>query len=352
MKKFLFLIFAIFFSEILPAQNVGIATPTPQYPLDVNGRMRLRHTATLSSGSWYNRSDNTEGTFAGLKNDSTFGWWGPLLGSGWKINFDMLNTRIGIGTVPQYPLVFQSILGDKISFWAGDINPTNNHYGIGVQNFLLQMFVPGVSQSIVFGTGRSAAFTENFRFTGDGKFGIGINNPTASLHVNGSVNITDGTQGAGNVLVSDATGNAHWGELSKIYAVSNTAFVPEINIDYSTNVTGYASITAGPTAAHLSAALHLPDGVILDSAKYYYTDNAVGDNLSMFLRYMSHNVLSYGSPSLFTTSGNVSGIRTFVQSLAHTVNNETTSYDVTVFAAGGNWTGMGIRGVVIYYHYP
>lgn len=40
--------------------------------------------------------------------------------------------------------------------------------------------------------------------------GIGTNSPTAKLHVNGDIKITDGSQGDGKVLTSDANGLASW----------------------------------------------------------------------------------------------------------------------------------------------
>ncbi len=40
--------------------------------------------------------------------------------------------------------------------------------------------------------------------------GIGTSIPSAKLHVNGNIKITDGTQGAGKILTSDATGLASW----------------------------------------------------------------------------------------------------------------------------------------------
>ena len=40
--------------------------------------------------------------------------------------------------------------------------------------------------------------------------GIGVANPTARLHVNGTLKVVDGTQGAGKILTSDATGLASW----------------------------------------------------------------------------------------------------------------------------------------------
>ena len=45
---------------------------------------------------------------------------------------------------------------------------------------------------------------------GTGNVGIGITAPGAKLHVNGTMKITDGTQGAGKVLTSDAAGMVSW----------------------------------------------------------------------------------------------------------------------------------------------
>ena len=46
--------------------------------------------------------------------------------------------------------------------------------------------------------------------TNDGNVGIGTASPTAKLDLLGTVKITDGTQGAGKVLTSDANGLASW----------------------------------------------------------------------------------------------------------------------------------------------
>jgi len=40
--------------------------------------------------------------------------------------------------------------------------------------------------------------------------GIGTTSPTAKLHINGTFRLADGTEGAGKVLTSDASGNASW----------------------------------------------------------------------------------------------------------------------------------------------
>lgn len=56
----------------------------------------------------------------------------------------------------------------------------------------------------------SSVFGSRIVIDGDGEVGIGTTTPNSLLHVNGSVTITDGTEGAGKVLTSDASGNASW----------------------------------------------------------------------------------------------------------------------------------------------
>ncbi|MCB0402193.1 MAG: hypothetical protein KDD41_08920 [Flavobacteriales bacterium] len=67
----------------------------------------------------------------------------------------------------------------------------------------------------------------------DGEVGIGTTAPVNTLHVNGGVTITDGTEGAGKILTSDASGNATWQTLP-----------PSINFGANSSVT---SIPAGFT---------------------------------------------------------------------------------------------------------
>ncbi|MCL6220170.1 hypothetical protein [Zunongwangia pacifica] len=66
------------------------------------------------------------------------------------------------------------------------------------------------------------------------KIGIGTSDPTAKLHVNGSLRIVDGTQGENKVLTSDAQGNASWKDLNgnsgKVYGdlyVSKRQAIPK-----------------------------------------------------------------------------------------------------------------------------
>ncbi|HUR31245.1 MAG TPA: tail fiber domain-containing protein, partial [Saprospiraceae bacterium] len=93
-----------------------------------------------------------------------------------------VDLKLGIGTVtPQYPLVFGPALGDKISLYGGYGAANADHYGFGIQSSLMQLFTPTSTSDIAFGYGRSAAFTERMRITGDGFVGIGISNPLRPL---------------------------------------------------------------------------------------------------------------------------------------------------------------------------
>lgn len=61
-----------------------------------------------------------------------------------------------------------------------------------------------------------------------GNVGIGTTTPTAKLHVNGSVKITDGTQGEGKVLTSDAAGKATWRTITNTSSASDSIGVGEV----------------------------------------------------------------------------------------------------------------------------
>lgn len=67
-----------------------------------------------------------------------------------------------------------------------------------------------VTSDLVFMTREASNITEAMRITGDNRIGFGTVAPSTDLHLVGSMRIEDGTQAAGNVLTSDATGNATW----------------------------------------------------------------------------------------------------------------------------------------------
>eukprot|EP01035_Chromulina_nebulosa_P033073 gene33073-44264_t len=98
---------------------------------------------------------------------------------------DAGNVGIGFAT-PAAPLTFAQSIGEKIGLFG------NLNYGIGVQASNLQVHAHSAADDITFGYGPSGSMTETMRVKGNGNVGIGTNNPTAKLDVNGVVNVFDG----------------------------------------------------------------------------------------------------------------------------------------------------------------
>src|SRR5687768_10717777 len=249
----LFMISAIPFFQI-EAQDVGIGTTNPDFKLDVAGRMRLRHEGgSVTSGLWFNKSDNTAYTFSGMRSDSIWG----LYAIGYKFNFVMENSRLGIGAIiPQYPLAIENGLGDRISLYGGGGLPNADHYGFGIQASLMQLFTPASNTDIAFGYGRSAAFTERMRIKGNGNVGIGNTNPVdAGLIVDkkvGSVNAMFGRNTTGVSIESNYPGigfNCYYNGSRKTIATGYTSLINADPVNgnlglYNSNVSTAADATA------------------------------------------------------------------------------------------------------------
>ena len=68
----------------------------------------------------------------------------------------------------------------------------------------------GISGDLVFLARSPANLFERMRIKGSGAVGINTSAPTATLHINGTMRLVDGTEGAGKYLTSDLLGNASW----------------------------------------------------------------------------------------------------------------------------------------------
>ena len=135
MRPILVLFTACFLTSTIQAQNVGIGITSPTARLHVaNGTVRLEGPASpggtaLDIGGYGSISVDAVGSAGGRL---------LLTESG----------NLGIGnTAPGYPLSFGTVTGDKITFW-GNSGP---HYGIGLQNALLQFYTDGAGSDIAFG---------------------------------------------------------------------------------------------------------------------------------------------------------------------------------------------------------
>lgn len=237
-KLFIFLLSGFLFIQLRAQQNVGIGTTTPDASavLHLNSnskgllipRMattdRLLITSpadglmvydTDSKNFWY-----YDGTALVWKELNSIGGNLPVGfvsntlrhdGTSWITDTYITNdgNRIGIGIVsPSEGLHIDSSIKIGSSPW---FSATNSRYiKIGDGNFItigedsLDDRLYFKARDYVFGKS-SGGYT--------GNVGIGVSGaPTAKLHVNGTVRITDGSQATGRILTSDASGNASWQE--------------------------------------------------------------------------------------------------------------------------------------------
>lgn len=80
----------------LQAQMVGIGTSMPTEMLDVNGRLRIRHTNNQTAGIYFDNTNLQNRSFAGNVNADYMGFWGT--GSNWNFVMNTTNGNVGIGT--------------------------------------------------------------------------------------------------------------------------------------------------------------------------------------------------------------------------------------------------------------
>ena len=150
--------------------------------------------------------------------------------------------------------------------------------------------------------------------TATGNVGINTPTPTEKLEVNGSIKITDGTQGAGKVLTSDATGKASWVES----AVSTNKY--SYNLPYPATVavpTPGLAITLGAPFVVATKGIYrvlvdatLPAGMILgidgasvtQSVLYSTASNRYYSQYFVYITAGTHSLILYNDANTALTN--------------------------------------------------
>jgi hypothetical protein len=113
--------------SIRPTGNVGIGTgESADYPLDVNGRVRIRHKGGATAGIFFNGSTGSERGFVGLQDDNNIGFYGNG-DVGWGLTMNLQNGSLRINGSPGvYGQVLASNGSENRPSWvfAGNMLPS------------------------------------------------------------------------------------------------------------------------------------------------------------------------------------------------------------------------------------
>jgi predicted short-subunit dehydrogenase-like oxidoreductase (DUF2520 family) len=188
--------------------KIGIGTNNPTSTLDVNGQVTI--------------------------DQKNFGGYGGLLIKGDQpgnnypnITFSTLND-IGIDEIAAYI--------------GGNIN--DNTTGSEAMDL-----------SFLTSTNGQSSLSEKMRIKDNGNVGIGTTTPTQKLDIAGKIKITDGTEGIGKVLVSNATGVGSWVTTNSIKSAVTGVFPGA-----GANIGAGTSVGVSSPASYCNAYIDLPPG--------------------------------------------------------------------------------------------
>ncbi len=186
-----------------------------------------------------------------------------------------LNGNVGIGhPIPDFPLSFTPLLGDKISLWS---NSTNS-YGFGIQSSLLQIHTDIDGANIAFGFGSSSSFNERMRLINRGGTGMELNgrivlrNGTSPLDIDHSPGIwltnSDnssllgfiGTQNERNIGFYGGPTNGGWGfvydAINSRIGIGTSDPSQQLNVEGTTYLNGNVGIGTATPFAKLTFSNH------------------------------------------------------------------------------------------------
>jgi C1q domain len=201
-------------SEIT-AQNIGFGTSSPQYRVDVAGRMRLKQTSTEFPTLRFFGPSLQQRIHIGPINDDHLGFYG-FGGGGNAFTFNVVNGNIGIGTLtPSFKL-------DMVGRMR--IQQDTSSAGIWFDGITssVRSFVGTYTNDYAGFYGNGGAGWGLIMNVNDGNFGLGTLAPTRRLDINGVFKLRSSTPEKGKVLTSqDNQGNAFWAK-PQAFKVSGT----------------------------------------------------------------------------------------------------------------------------------
>lgn len=239
---------------------------------------------------------NANANLATLTNASAIGYLARVdasnsmvLGSINGINGATASAKVGIGTTtPQSALEVATDGSLDKGLRVSNANSTTNGPSIYLDGQNQDWSITGSNAGNGSGANKFVIrdysnAVDRFVIDNTGNVGIGTTAPINKFHVNGSVAITDGTQGLGKVLVSDASGNASWMPIMKITYGSafcqSIASVSTTPVKFNTNL---GSVVKTYSDTHLEVILQTDlnvfDLVGANSVTYEIKVNGISSN--------------------------------------------------------------------------
>jgi hypothetical protein len=232
MKKILLPCIMFFIMKATVSQNVTIGPNNDQVALQVNGNIRLKHTAGANAGIYFEGlTPNVTRGYMGMIDDNHVGI--KSTGSEWGLAVNTSNGNVGIGTAsPQYKLD----VNGRMRLLTKSQNNTITRPGIILEN------TDGTDLSFVGLRDDSCVGIRKFSSDTDWGFlmnlktgftGINTNLPTAQLDVNGNARFRVSYPVKGSLLTSsDANGNAEW---ENVIAFRANGLANNVDVDVPVN---------------------------------------------------------------------------------------------------------------------
>ena len=192
---------------VLRNGNVGIGKDAlvPVFPLDIDGRMRLRHKVNSTAGIYFNNSQNSLSAFTGMINDQKIGFY---IGNKWRFQV-MDNGNVGIGDNVIDP-AYRLDLGGRLRV-RHEGNTTAGVHFDNSQNVTTGLVGMVSDDELGFHVGNSWKFWVNGAGNGfmHGKLGVGtdIFVPEFTLDLAGRARIRHTVNSTAGIYFNDSQNN-------------------------------------------------------------------------------------------------------------------------------------------------